>query len=45
MTILILSAQLFSDYLGKRNCDYSFYGRRCIDDWVHCINYAGLDYR
>jgi len=39
LTILIPSAQLFSDYLGKTNSDDSVYGRRCIDDWVHCMDY------
>jgi len=39
MTILIASVQLFSDYLGKQTLITGFDGRRCIDDWVHCIDY------
>ena len=41
MTILVPSALLFSDYLGKTNSDTvtRFDGRTCIDDWVHCIDY------
>jgi len=55
VTILIRSAQLFSDYLGKTNSDKSitrFDGRRCIDVLMHRLpltlsysrNYLGTQF-
>jgi len=38
MTILIPFARLLSDYLDKKTLIIRLDGRRCIDDWMHCID-------